>query len=178
MGVGVLYGKANLLEKMNPIMFGGEMMDTVDIECTVFKEHPYKFEAGTMMIPEVLGLGAAIDYINSIGLDKMHNYVLELKDYLIDKLKKIENIKIYNENTNSGIISFNIEGIHAHDIASMLDKKNIIVRAGYHCAQPLLDSLNIQASARISLAFYNTKEECDKLVEALMKASDYINELF
>jgi cysteine desulfurase/selenocysteine lyase len=178
MGVGILYGKGELLKIMDPIIYGGEMIDSVSIENTTFKTHPYKFEAGTMMIPEVLGLGAAIDYINDIGIDKIHNYILELRSYMLNKLKDIKNIKIYNETANSGIILFNIDTIHSHDIASLLDKNNIVVRAGHHCAEPFMKYLNVSSTLRISISLYNTKEECDKLIDILKKASDYINELF
>lgn len=179
MGVGVLYGKKELLDKMEPVIYGGEMVDSVNIDNTTYKEAPYKFEAGTMMVPAVLGLATSIDYITSIGLDNIHNYVHSLRKYLIDKLKEINSINIYNEmNTNSSIVLFNINNIHSHDIGSLLDKYNIIVRAGHHCAEPFMKYLKVDSTVRISLAFYNTKEEIDKLIEVLKKSGDYINELF
>ena len=180
MGVGVLFGKQELLKKMPPIVFGGEMIDTVSIEKTTYKEAPYKFEAGTMMIPEVLGLGVAIDYINNIGIEKINNYVTELRSYLVSKLlEEINDIEIYNKNiVDSNLVTFNIKNIHAHDVASLLDKEKIIVRAGHHCAEPYMTALNVVATVRVSLAFYNTFEECDKLVEVLKKAGDYIDVLF
>lgn len=179
MGVGVLYGKKEILDKMEPTTYGGEMVDSVSIEDTTYKESPYKFEAGTMMIPGVIGLGAAIDYINNIGFDNIHNYIKDLRGCLISKLKEIDNIIIYNEfNLDSSIVLFNIKGIHSHDIGSLLDKYNIIVRAGHHCAEPFMNYLNVDSTVRISLSFYNTKEEIDKLIDVLMKAGDFIDELF
>lgn len=179
MGVGFLYGKYELLDIMKPNLYGGEMIDNVDMDSSTFKKPPYKFEAGTMMIPSVIGFGKAIDYINKIGLENIHSRTTYLRSYLIEKLNKIDSIEIYNKmNINSGIILFNIKGIHSHDIASLLDKYKIIVRAGHHCAQPFMKYLNITSSVRISLSFYNTIEECDKVVEVLNKAGDYLNELF
>ncbi|MDD2180925.1 MAG: SufS family cysteine desulfurase [Bacilli bacterium] len=180
MGVGILYGKKELLEKMLPIIFGGEMIDSVSIEKTTYKEAPYKFEAGTMMVPEVIGLGVAIDYIESIGYENINSYVKELRNYLVSKLEKeITDIEIYNiSNTDSNLVTFNIKNIHAHDVASLLDKEKIIVRAGHHCAEPYMNELGVTATLRISLAFYNTREECDKLIEVLKKAGDYIDVLF
>ncbi len=180
MGVGVLYGKHELLKKMSPIMFGGEMIDTVTKEKTTYKEAPYKFEAGTMMIPEVIGFGVAIDYINKIGRTNINDYIKELRNYLVEKLlKEIPDIEIYNvNNINSSLVTFNIKNIHAHDVASLLDKEKIIVRAGHHCAEPYMNELNLVSTVRVSLALYNNHEECDKLVEVLKKAGDYIDVLF
>ena len=180
MGVGVLYGKKELLNVMPPVVFGGEMIEVVTLEKSTYKKAPYKFEAGTMMVPEVIGLGVAIDYINGIGLKNINDYVKELRNYLVTKLlKEIKDIEIYNiNNKDSGLITFNIKNIHAHDVASLLDKEKIIVRAGHHCAQPYMNELNVMATIRVSLAFYNTFEECDKLVLVLKKAGDYIDVLF
>ncbi|MDD3995584.1 MAG: SufS family cysteine desulfurase [Bacilli bacterium] len=178
-GIGILYGKKQLLDNMEPISYGGEMIDSVSIDNTTYKDTPYKFEAGTMMISSVLGLGKAIDYINKIGIINMHNYVVNLRKYLIKQLQNIDNINIYNEqNEDSSIVLFNINNIHSHDIGSLLDKYNIIVRAGHHCCEPFMKYLKVDSTVRISLSFYNTKEEIDKLIEILMKAGDYINELF
>ena len=178
-GIGILYGKKQLLDNMEPISYGGEMIDSVSIDNTTYKDTPYKFEAGTMMISSVLGLGKAIDYINKIGIINMHNYVVNLRKYLIKQLQNIDNINIYNEqNEDSSIVLFNINNIHSHDIGSLLDKYNIIVRAGHHCCEPFMKYLIVDSTVRISLSFYNTKEEIDKLIEILMKAGDYINELF
>ena len=179
MGVCVLYGKKEILDKLEPTTYGGEMVDSVSIENITYKNAPYKFEAGTMMIPGVIGLGAAIDYINSIGFDNIHNHIKNLRKYLITRLKEIDNIIIYNEhNIDSSIVLFNIKNIHSHDVGSLLDKYNIIVRAGHHCAEPFMKYLKVNSTLRISLGLYNNKEEIDKLIEVLMKAGDYINELF
>lgn len=180
MGVGVLYGKYNLLETMKPVMFGGEMIDVVTCEHATYKKPPYCFEAGTMMVPEVIGLGCAIDYVLSIGYEKINNYVHELRDYLVYELvTKVPNIQIYNQNLkNTSLITFNIKGIHAHDVATFLDKEKIIVRAGHHCAEPLMNHLKVSSTVRISLAFYNNKAECDKFIEAISRVEDYLNVLF
>ncbi len=178
-GIGILYGKKQLLDDMEPTSYGGEMIESVSIEKTTYKEAPYKFEAGTMMISSVLGLGKAIDYISKIGINNMHNQVINLREYLINQLKDIKDITIYNENNiDSSIVLFNINHIHSHDIGSLLDKYNIIVRAGHHCCEPFMKYLEVDSTIRISLSFYNTKEEIDKLIDVLMKAGDYINELF
>ncbi|MFA5603581.1 MAG: SufS family cysteine desulfurase [Bacilli bacterium] len=180
MGVGVLYGKKKLLNMMPPVMFGGEMVDVVSSDAATYKQAPYKFEAGTMMVPEVIGLGAAIEYINEIDQSKMNVHVKELRKYLINKLvTEINDIEIYNnEAVDSSLITFNIKNIHAHDVASVLDKEKIIIRAGHHCAQLCMSNLKVASTIRISLAFYNTYEECDKLVDVLKKAGDYIDVLF
>lgn len=180
MGVGVLYGKEQLLNMMDPITFGGEMVFQVTKQTTTFKESPYKFEAGTMMVPEVLGLASALDYIKEIGLMKMVDYTNNLRNYLLEKLlKEIPNINIYNKNIkNTNLLTFNIEGIHAHDVASYFDRHKIIVRAGHHCASLYMQELNVEATVRISLSFYNTKEECDEIVRVLKGVGDYINVLF
>lgn len=179
-GVGILYGKKELLKEMYPVTFGGEMINIVGLETSTYKDAPYKFEAGTMMIAEVLALGEAIDYVNSIGHEEMARRVYELRNYLTYRLlNEIPNIEIYNKNIkDSSLITFNIKGIHAHDVSSFLDSHKIIVRAGHHCASPLMEILKVSSTIRISLAFYNTKEECDKLIEVLKKVGDYINVLF
>lgn len=179
-GVGVLYGKYNILKQMEPVNYGGEMIDIVRVDKTTFKEPPYCFEAGTMMIAEVLGLGASLDYVQAIGYSKMNDYVKKLRRYFIERLLiEIPNIQIYNRDiAESNFITFNIKGIHAHDVASHLDRNKIIVRAGHHCASPLMEYLKVASTIRISLAFYNTKEECDRVVEVLKGVGDYLNVLF
>ncbi len=179
MGVGVLYGKKEILDSLEPPYYGGEMVGSVTISNTTYKDTPYKFEAGTMMVPGVLGLSTSIEYINNIGFDKIHSYIKDLRSYLVFNLKQIDNIQIYNElNTDSSIVLFNIKGIHSHDIGSLLDKYNIIVRAGHHCAEPFMNYLKVDSTVRISLSFYNTKQEVDLLINVLKKAGDFINELF
>ena len=169
-GVGVLYGKYKFLDKIKPLEFGGGMNVSFDSLGNVeYKDLPSRLEAGTPNISGVIGLGAAIDYINSIGLEKIHNHELELKRYLIDKLKNIKEIEVYNENSNSGIVTFNIKNVFPQDTAIYLDKYNICVRAGNHCAKTLKEELGIKNTCRISFYLYNTKDEVDKLIEVLEK---------
>ena len=166
-GIGVLFGKYDLLNEMKPVRVGGGMNTYFEEEDFEFKLPPHKFEAGTGNIEGVLGLGKAIKYINKIGLDKIKKHDIELKDYLLSKLKEIDNIKVLNPKSDSGNIIFNIEGVFAQDTAVYLDHYNICTRAGNHCAKLLKDELGIKNTCRISLYLYNTKEEIDKLVEVL-----------
>ena len=172
-GVGVLYAKEKYLEAMRPILFGGGMNQYFEEDGTVeYKSIPTLFEAGTPPIAEVIGLGAAIDYLQSIGMDKIYEHEKELKKYLVSKLESNTKVILYNKNSDSGILAFNLEGIFSQDTAIYLDHYNICVRAGNHCAKILKDEINIKNTCRISLYFYNTKEEIDKLVEALEKSDD------
>ena len=167
-GVGVLYGKEELLNNMHPIIFGGGMNASFQFDGTrIYNDTPTCFEAGTPNIAGVIGLGEAIKYLNNIGMDKITNYEQNLKKYAISKLKTINDIIIYNENSQSGIITFNIKGIFAQDLAIYLNKYNICIRAGNHCAKILNEDLGIKNTCRISLYFYNTKEEIDYLVKVL-----------
>ena len=167
-GIGVLYGKHEFLEKLEPINLGGGMNESFDNENEVFlKELPIRLEAGTPNIAGAIGLGAAVDYLNNIGMDKIETYEKELKTYLIDKLIKIPYIDILNLESDSGIVSFNIDGIFSQDVAFYLNKYNICVRAGNHCAKILKTETGVKNSLRVSLYFYNTYEEIDKLVELL-----------
>ncbi len=175
-GVGVLY--SNQFNNMKPIVFGGEMVDQVNKNTTSFKKAPYKFEAGTMMIPEVIALKNAIEYIEKLSYEKINNHVLKLRNYLIAEMKKDSDIIIYNEKSNSNMITFNIKNYHAHDIATFLDKNKIIVRAGHHCAAPLMDKLNVNATIRLSLGLYNNMEECKTFIDVLKKKEDFFDVLF
>ena len=167
-GVGVLYGKEELLNNMHPIIFGGGMNASFQFDGTrIYNDTPTCFEAGTPNIAGVIGLGEAIKYLNNIGMDKITNYEQNLKKYAISKLKTINDIIIYNENSQSGIITFNIKNIFAQDLAIYLNKYNICIRAGNHCAKILNEDLGIKNTCRISLYFYNTKEEIDYLVKVL-----------
>lgn len=177
MGVGVLYGKKEHLEKLKPLMYGGEMIDIVEEQTSTYKQAPHKFEGGTMMIPEVLGLGAAIDYIEEVGQVNINNHIKNLRDYLIKNTEEMP-LTIYNKEVDTSLITFNFNNIHSHDVASVLDRHNIIVRAGHHCASLVHKKLNTTSSVRISIALYNTKEECDLLIDALKKVGDYIDVLF
>lgn len=175
-GIGVLYGKAALLEELQPIEFGGEMVDVVTEQTATFQNGPMKFEAGTQNIAGVHGLGAAITYMDQVGMATIENTESELGQYLADRLRQIGGITVYGpQHRDSGIVAFNVDGVHPHDVATFLDSKKICVRAGQHCAQPLLAALGTDATVRASLAFYNTKNECDRLVGAVEEAKEFFN---
>jgi cysteine desulfurase/selenocysteine lyase len=169
-GSGVLYGKKEWLEKMPPYQTGGGQIRTVSFEKTTFAELPEKFEAGTPAIAAGIGLGAAIDYINSVGLAKGFEYEHDLLEYATEKLSAIEGVKIIGTaKDKASVLSFTIDGIHPHDIGTILDQSGIAIRAGHHCAQPVMKKFCVPATARASFAFYNTREEVDKLAEAVQK---------
>ena len=173
LGIGVLYGKEELLNKMTPFLMGGDMIEYVYEQETTFAPLPNKFEAGTQNVEGVIGLGAAIDYIQKIGYDKIQEKENEIIKYARQELSKLKYLKLYltpNSQNHSSVISFNINGIHPHDVASILDSENVCVRSGNHCAQPLMRFLGIDSTCRASFYFYNTKEDVDKLVTALNKA--------
>ena len=177
-GVGFLYGKFDLLNAMEPISYGGDMnaMFTNDGYLEL-REVPIKFEAGTQNIAGVIGMGAAIDYISNIGINKILTYEHNLKEYLVKRLKELNNIELYNENTIGSIVTFNVKNIFSQDTAIYLDKHNICIRAGNHCAKMINNVLNINNTCRISLAFYNTKEEIDKLIDVLQNIDNIYNEI-
>jgi len=172
-GIGVLYGKHHLLEEMEPVEFGGDMIETVELECATYKEPPYKFETGTPIIGGAIGLGAAIDYINKIGYDFIMKQDQLLRDYMLQEMKKIPGITIYNPKTDTGIVTFNIDGVHPHDAATVFDQENVAIRAGHHCAQPLMRCLNQVATVRASTYFYNTKEDIDRFISAIHKVKAF-----
>ena len=175
LGIGVLYGKKELLNKMNPFLMGGDMIEYVYEQDTTFAPLPNKFEAGTQNVEGVVGLGAAIDYINKIGYDKIAEIEKEVVEYAREKLSSLDFITLYmtpNKENHQAVISFNINGVHPHDVASILDNYGVCVRSGNHCAQPLMRFLGIDSTCRASFYFYNTKEDIEKLVEALKKAYD------
>ncbi|MBD3890796.1 aminotransferase class V-fold PLP-dependent enzyme [Olleya marilimosa] len=170
-GVGMLYGKEEWLNKMEPYQGGGEMIDQVTFEKTTYAGLPHKFEAGTPNICGGIAFGAALDYMNAIGFDKIAAYEKELLDYGTEKLLEIEGLKIYGTSNNkTSVISFNLEGIHPYDVGTLLDKMGIAVRTGHHCAQPIMNFYNIPGTIRASFAFYNTKAEIDALVSGVKKA--------
>ncbi len=170
-GTGILYGKESWLNKLPPFQGGGEMIATVTFEKTTYAELPHKFEAGTPNIEGGIALGAAIDYLNTIGFENIAKYELELLEYGTQKLLEIEGLKIFGTSKQkTSVISFNIEGIHPYDIGTIIDKKGIAVRTGHHCAQPIMDFYKIPGTIRASFAFYNTKEEIDTMVDAIKKA--------
>ena len=167
-GVGVLYGKENILENMKPLLYGGGMNANFYIDGTrKLSELPTRHEAGTQNIAGIIGFGKSIEYLTNVGLDNIYKHELALKEYAIEKLSKNPKIKIYNKNSKSGIISFNYEGVFAQDVAVYLNKHNICVRAGNHCAKNLVNELEVKNTCRASFYLYNTFEEVDKLVEAL-----------
>ncbi|MFM1877155.1 MAG: hypothetical protein RLZZ241_21 [Bacteroidota bacterium] len=170
-GVGVLYGKTSWLNTLPPYMGGGEMIATVTFEKTTYADLPHKFEAGTPNICGGIAFGAALDYMNGIGMDAIASYENELLQYATKALKSISGLIIYGPNTNkTAVISFNLEGIHPYDVGSILDKLGIAVRTGHHCAQPIMDYFKIPGTVRASFSFYNTFEEVDRLVQAVTKA--------
>ncbi|MCM3597670.1 cysteine desulfurase [Metabacillus idriensis] len=177
-GVGVLYGKKALLENMEPVEFGGEMIDFVGLYESTWKELPWKFEAGTPIIAGAIGLGAAIDFLCEIGLDNIEAYEHKLADYALERLSEVEGITIYGPKKRAGLVTFNIEDVHPHDVATVLDAEGIAVRAGHHCAQPLMKWLNVSSTARASFYLYNTEEEVDKLVAGIIKTKEYFTNVF
>ena len=173
LGIGILYGKRELLNKMNPFLMGGDMIEYVYEQETTFAPLPNKFEAGTQNVEGVIGLGAAIDYIENLGYENIQKIEDEVVTYARQELSKLDYLTIYmapNKENHSGVISFNINGVHPHDVASILDSENVCVRSGNHCAQPLMRFLGIDSTCRASFYFYNTKEDVDNLVKALNKA--------
>ena len=175
MGIGVLYGKRDLLEKMPPVLFGGDMVEYVYEQETTFNVLPYKFEAGTQNVGAAVGLSKAIDYLNEIGMDNVEKIEKELMSYAIKEISKLDYVKIYGTKDiakRGGVLSFEIKGVHPHDVASIFDTVGVCIRAGNHCAQPLMRYMGINATSRASIYFYNTKEDIDRLVEAIKKTYD------
>ena len=175
LGIGVLYGKKELLNRMNPFLMGGDMIEYVYEQETTYAPLPNKFEAGTQNVEGVIGLGVAIDYIEKLGYDNIQKIEKELVDYGVDELSKLDYLELYvtpNRENHSGVISFNIKGVHPHDVASILDAEGVCVRSGNHCAQPLLRYMGMDSTCRASFYIYNTKEDVDMLVTALNKAYD------
>ncbi|MET3292640.1 UNVERIFIED_CONTAM: cysteine desulfurase/selenocysteine lyase [Brevibacillus sp. OAP136] len=178
-GIGVLYGKRELLENMEPIEFGGEMIDFVYLEDSTWKELPYKFEGGTPIIAGAVGLGAAIDFLEQIGLENIERHEKQLVKYALEQMQAIGGVSIYGPTVDrSSLITFNVENVHPHDLATVLDSYGIAVRAGHHCAQPLMRHLQVTASARASFYLYNTEEDVDALVAGLKKAKEYFSNVF
>lgn len=177
-GIGVLYGKEELLNRMSPVEFGGEMIDFVYELSATWKELPWKFEAGTPNIAGAIGLGAAVDYLMEIGMEAIQAHEAELVNYVFPKLQAIPGLTIYGSqdlSKRTGVIAFNLDDLHPHDVATALDYEGVAVRAGHHCAQPLLRYLQVPAAVRASFYIYNTKSDCDKLVEAIIKTKEFFN---
>mgnify|MGYP005769582343 FL=1 len=193
LGIGVLYAKSELLEEMKPFLFGGDMIEYVYEQNATFAEVPTKYEAGTQNVEGAVGLSAAIDYLNNIGMNKVQTIEKELTNYALEELQKLAFVTIYGsggtentetfsdsnnvrsagwnniENKQAGVISFNVNGVHPHDVASVLDSENVCIRSGNHCAQPLLRYMGLESTCRVSFYIYNTKEDVDKLIDALYK---------
>ena len=172
-GIGVLYGKKDILNSMPPYEGGGDMIDRVTFEETTYRETPARFEAGTPAIVEAAGLAAAVEYVESIGIERIAAHEKVILDYATSKLSAIDGLRIYGEAENkAGVISFTLEGVHPHDISTIIDSRGVAARAGHHCAQPLMDRFDLAATARASLGMYNNKADIDQLVDALKFAKD------
>jgi len=176
-GIGVLYGKEHILEGMEPFETGGEMIDFVDYYNATWKELPWKFEAGTMPIAEAVGLSAAIDFLWEVGLENIHEHETKLASYALQQLEAIEGIQIYGPKERVGLVTFNLGNLHPHDVATILDSEGIAIRAGHHCAQPLMKWLDVFSTARASFYLYNTTSEIDALVEGLKKTKEYFSDV-
>ena len=169
-GVGVLIGRKSLLEEMDPFKGGGEMINNVQLDSSTWNEIPWKFEAGTPNIAQVIGLGKALDFLNEIGLETIKGHEDNLLKFALDSLSKIDDITLYGDPPDRGaVIPFNIKNVHSHDLAKFLDTDHVCIRAGHHCAQPIMDSLNISSSARASFYIYNDDEDINRLVNSIKK---------
>ncbi len=175
-GIGVLYGKFDLLEKMPPIEFGGDMADMVYKDSMTYKISPYKFETGTPIIDGVIGLARACEYLDSIGMDEIAKHDAALARLAVEELSKIEGVTVYNKSVETGVVTFNIDGVHPHDAASIYDEENVCVRAGHHCAQLVTRFLNQISTTRASFYLYNTEEDVYALANAVKKARDFFNQ--
>ncbi len=171
-GAGILYGRRELLEAMDPFMAGGDMIKTVRIEGTTYHDLPWKFEAGTQAIAEVIGLGAAVDYLGALGMDAVRAHELEITEYAYEALSDVEGLTLYGPppSRRAGVVSFSLEGIHPHDLATIADRDQVCLRAGHHCAMPLMTRLGVAATARASFYVYTQKEEVDRLVSSIREA--------
>jgi len=178
-GIGVLYANKERLNKMRPVIYGGDMIESVDYQESTWNELPYRFEGGTQNIAGAIGMGAAIDYLSSIGLEVIREYESELTRYALERLQDIDDLRIYGPLENRGAaISFTLGQIHAHDLATWLDQKKIAIRSGHHCAQLVMKRFRVPATARASLYLYNTKPDIDRLVDALHEAKEYFSKWF
>lgn len=176
-GIGVLYGKRELLEQMEPIEFGGEMIDHVDLESATWADVPAKFEAGTPLIAGAIGLGAAIDFLEGIGMDTILAHETKLAEYAIERMQTIDGITIYGPlQKRSSLLTFSLGTVHPHDVATVLDSEGIAIRAGHHCCQPLMRWLNVSSTARASFYLYNTEEDVDRLVAGLIKTKEFFRD--
>ncbi|MEN1969764.1 cysteine desulfurase [Lentibacillus sp. N15] len=177
-GIGVLYGKRELLEAMEPVEFGGEMIDFVDLYDSTWKELPWKFEGGTPIIAGAIGLAAAIDFLNEVGMENITAHEYQLADYALEQMRNIDGITVYGPEKRAALVTFNLHDVHPHDASTALDAEGIAVRAGHHCAQPLMKWLDVTATARASFYLYNTREDIDRLVDGLLKTKEYFGDVF
>ncbi|MFC2947174.1 cysteine desulfurase [Virgibacillus sediminis] len=177
-GIGVLYGKRRLLEDMEPVEFGGEMIDFVNLYDSTWKELPWKFEGGTPIIAGAVGLAAAIDFLNDVGMDAITDHEQKLADYAMEQMRTIDGMEVYGPERRAALVTFNLDDVHPHDAATALDAEGIAVRAGHHCAQPLMRWLDVSATARASFYLYNTNEDVDRLVDGLLKTKEYFGNVF
>lgn len=176
-GIGVLYGKKKLREKMEPIEFGGEMIDHVDLHDAYWKESPWKFEGGTPIIAGAIGLGVAIDFLEGIGLDTIEKHDKQLTSYAVERMKQIEDVTMYGpDDGRFGLVTFNLGKVHPHDLATVLDTYGIAIRAGHHCCQPLMRHFEASATARASFYLYNTEEDIERFILALERAEEFFKE--
>lgn len=177
-GIGVMYGKRELLENMEPVEFGGEMIDFVNLYDSTWKELPWKFEGGTPIIAGAIGLGTAIDFLTDVGMDNILRHEQMLAGYAMDRLSEIDGLTIYGPEERAALVTFNLADVHPHDTSTVLDAEGIAVRAGHHCAQPLMKWLDVVATARASFYLYNSKEDVDRLVEGLLTTKEYFGDVF
>ena len=175
-GIGVLYGKKKILKTLQPIDFGGDMNEEVDLYNVEIKDIPYRFETGTPPIAEAIGLGKALEFITELGLENIHKHEKEIHDYAINKLNEIDGITIYNKTSDVGIISFNVDGVHPHDAATFFDEAQICLRAGHHCAQLITKWLKCVGTLRASIYIYNTYEDIDRFVEVVKQTVDFFKQ--
>jgi cysteine desulfurase/selenocysteine lyase len=177
-GVGVLWGKPEILDEMDPFLGGGEMIREVHLDRSTWNDLPYKFEAGTMNIAQAVGLGAAVDYLGDLGMENVREHERRLGDYAYRRLSELEGVRIYGpEENRTGLVSFSMPDVHPHDLSQLLDEEGIAIRSGHHCAQPLMRRLGVAATARASFYLYNTEDEVDALVEALVRAREFFGAL-
>ena len=177
-GIGALYGRFELLNAMKPVEFGGEMIDIVEKESSTFKDAPFRFEAGTPPIASAIGLAAGMDFLSDLGWDKVRQHELALRDYALEEMSKIEGLNVFNATTDTGIISFNVDMVHPHDMATVYDVNGVCVRAGHHCAQPLMKWLSQPATLRATFSIYNTKEDVDTLIRATIEGKETFGDVF
>jgi len=172
-GIGVLWGRRELLEAMDPFLSGGDMIRSVTLEGATWADLPHKFEAGTPPIAEAIGLGVAVDYLTALGMENVYRHEQQLVRYAMEQLRRMEGVTIYGPEQRGGVVTFNVEGVHPHDLATVLNEEGIAIRAGHHCAQPIMEWLGVPATARASFYVYNTEEDVDRLVAAIERAKEF-----